>query len=264
MSTDGKRSSEGNNDEDNEKRKVDGKALHREFVGMLFALAIAEVAIQASVAVNSGIGFQKCLPAYSHLALAACLIATSWVGWGWSTRSLSDIRSVFSRNFVELVVDLLLVGVYFFIAKGAELPDKNGVVTPSLVNETKWMPVVFILYLLWDVLTKLFEGPRVVNGRWPIVQRGWGTVLCLIMAFGAKSHLAGISNVTTSNVLTADGALLCLVFLFRAAKAKDFSDMQKRDWALVFPKRTSQNLVSRMPKRPTFGCLLYTSDAADE
>ena len=61
-----------------------GRDLHRDFVGMLFALAIAEVAVQASGVVNSGADLRDAIAAYSHLILAAVTIAASWVGWGQS------------------------------------------------------------------------------------------------------------------------------------------------------------------------------------
>src|SRR5688572_21045858 len=61
-----------------------GQTLHREFVGMLFALAIAEVAVRSGEIVNSDLSALTKAPALSHLLLAAMVIATSWVGWGWS------------------------------------------------------------------------------------------------------------------------------------------------------------------------------------
>lgn len=59
-----------------------GITLHREFVGMLFALAIAEVAVRSSDIVNSDLDGWAKAPAITHLILATMVIATSWVGWG--------------------------------------------------------------------------------------------------------------------------------------------------------------------------------------
>src|SRR5436190_18185099 len=88
-----------------------GKALHREFVGMLFALAVAQVAVEAAVIVNSAAPTPTKAPALMHLILALLVIATSWVGWGRSDYSLSPVKSVFSGHFVELLIDVWLVGV---------------------------------------------------------------------------------------------------------------------------------------------------------
>ena len=134
-----------------------GRQLHREFVGMLFALAIAEVAVQASG--YSGVDLHDSMVAYSHLVLAAMTIAASWVGWGHSSYGLSDIRSLFSKDFVLLAVDLWLVVLYFFLARGVEpltIPPGGGtaVVAPSLANEKALMACIFATYVVWDLITK--------------------------------------------------------------------------------------------------------------
>jgi hypothetical protein len=54
--------------------------LRHEFVGMMFAVAIGEVGLQAAALFKTG-DFLRYLPAYSHLTLATIMIATSWVGW---------------------------------------------------------------------------------------------------------------------------------------------------------------------------------------
>lgn len=107
-----------------------GQELHREFVGMLFALAIAEVAVRSGEIVNSGSDVRTMMPALSHLILAGTVIATSWVGWGISKYSLSDVKGVFTKDFVELLLDVWLVVIYFFIVHGTErFVDVNGTKT---------------------------------------------------------------------------------------------------------------------------------------
>src|SRR5262245_47372300 len=75
-----------------------GRTLHREFVGMLFALALAQVAVEGAVVMNSGLDVWTKAPAVSHLLLALVVISTSWVGWGRSTYSLSPVKNVFSGD----------------------------------------------------------------------------------------------------------------------------------------------------------------------
>lgn len=93
---------------------------------MLFALAIAEVAVQASTVVTSGLPVSSTTAPYAQLVLAAMMITASWVGWGQSVYSLSNIKSLFTRDFVELAIDLWLVALYFFVARTIELSDVNG------------------------------------------------------------------------------------------------------------------------------------------
>lgn len=236
-----------------------GRTLHREFVGMLFALAIAEVAVQAARVANSGVPFKSCLPAYSHLFLAAMIIATSWVGWGWSKHSLSNVRHVFTCDFFELLVDLWLVAVYFFIVKGVELPvspvagqPKN--IVPSDGNETFWITVVFCTYFIWDLITKIYQDDRAErqklatvgrrkgtpNGwfkrdekdRFVIFQRGWASLLCAALAIiGYLKIRNSVQDIP--HVILADAALLSLLFLFRAMKIRDRSDLILRDYLRI-------------------------------
>ena len=109
-----------------------GRELHREFVGMLFALAIAQVAVKGSEIVNSSVPTAQTIPSWTHLTLASSLIACSWVGWGLSDFSLSKVRNVFTKDFWELAVDLWLVMAYFFVVNGVELPTGPvPMITPS-------------------------------------------------------------------------------------------------------------------------------------
>lgn len=216
------------NDDRQEER---GKELHREFVGMLFALAIAEVAVQASTVVNAGIVFSDALPAYSHLVLAATVIATSWVGWGWSKSGLSRIKTVFSRDFGELLLDVWLVAVYFFIAKGVELSQDNASgklqIVPSLRNESLWVMTMFITYFVWDLWTKPIWDR---SGRLVLCQRGWASLSCAVLAVVAFVYLPRATKVDTWSAVTGDSSLLLLVFLFRAMKLKNLRDITLRHW----------------------------------
>jgi hypothetical protein len=206
-----------------------GRELHREFVGMLFALAIAEVAVEAANLVNSGLPFDVALPGYSHLFLSAIVIASSWVGWGWSDHSLSDVKNVFNKDFVELLLDLWLVILYFFIVKGAELPvETNGVrtITPSAANEVFWIMIVFGTYLLWDFWTKL--GERDQAGRSALVQRWWGTIVCAGLSVLCYSYLENTAG--SVRVVLVDACLVSLVVMFRAMKAYSLSDTPASGW----------------------------------
>lgn len=63
-----------------------GKSIHYEFVAMLFALAVAEVALRATAIVEAHSTFGKTVvdlaPGYTHLLLATIVIAASWVDGG--------------------------------------------------------------------------------------------------------------------------------------------------------------------------------------
>lgn len=204
-----------------------GRTLHREFVGMLFALAIAEVAVRSGEIVNSGLDMSTQAPALSHLFLAGAVIATSWVGWGWSKYGLSNVTHVFTRDFVELALDVWLVAVYFFIVQGAErLVEVNDITTiqPSITVESLWILVMFGTYVAWDLWTK--------GRRWgQLLQRGWATIVCASLAAWTFWSLRGLHG--TVPVVLGDLCLLMLVVLFRAMKLQNFSDHTRSSWAWI-------------------------------
>ena len=225
-------------DSADEEAKNRGKVLHREFVGMLFALATAELAVETSTVVNSGLDWRACLPAYFHLALGFAIVATSWVGWGCSKSSLSNIESVFSLDFIELALDVWLVAVYFFVAKGVELPLKsnNGglVITPSLDNEILWILVIFVTYFVWDLWTKLIVGPRrdESTNQLLIIERGWASATCAVLAFFVYWHWSPKSAADRAQVILGDLSLVSLVFLFRAMKTRNMREL-RLNWLLI-------------------------------
>jgi hypothetical protein len=92
--------------------------LRHEFVGMMFALAIGEVGLQAASLVQAG-NILHYLPAYSHLFLATIVIATSWVGWSlsWAPGGRADVTGIFQWEFVILLLDVALVIVYFILVR---------------------------------------------------------------------------------------------------------------------------------------------------
>jgi hypothetical protein len=203
-----------------------GSTLHREFVGMVFALAIAEVAVEGAPIANSDQSLLECLPAYSHLALAALVIAMSWVGWGRSKHSESNIKSVFSRDFVELLLDLWLVVVYFFIASGVDADTTVDpiAIDPSLKNEKFWLFIALVTYVAWDFLTKCRKGYFQ-----DFKQRAWASILCAILATAAWWWLPSAQG-EDYRVILGDVSLVFLVLLFRAMKANDFSKLTGWQW----------------------------------
>ena len=119
----------------------ESKKLHLTFVEMLFALAIGQVAIDLSKLINyqliSSQTFWAIVPAYSHLLLAFVVISTSWVGWRNSKFSGTQIKHVFTLDYIELAVDVVLVFMYFVLARAVKIPDSANdtfELVPSIVG----------------------------------------------------------------------------------------------------------------------------------
>jgi hypothetical protein len=203
--------------------------LRHEFVGMMFAVAIGEVGVQTASLVRAG-NWLHFLPAYSHLFLTTIVIATSWVGWTLSPApgARRDVRSMFNRDFLVLLVDVFLVVVYFILAKTVDLAgEKDLQLNASARPETLWILVIFGTYIFWDVLTKLLdylEKTSETEGREKQSFKEWfkkygirmfPTIICFVTVIFAKPLF---DRADPPHVLTADLALLSLVLLFRALK----------------------------------------------
>jgi CDP-diglyceride synthetase len=199
--------------------------LRHEFVGMMFAVTIAEVGLQLASLVQAGHA-SHFLPEYSHLLLVTIVIATSWVGWSLSRSpgARLDVRKIFDWEFVVLLIDVGLVIVYFILVR---LVDSTGeprnpkVAPPS--NVAGWMVLVFALYLAWDIVAKVFvyffgkqDGQRGARAPWwPHGARMIPTGICILLA---RSMMSQFATADRPHYLTADLALLSLVLLFRSLK----------------------------------------------
>jgi hypothetical protein len=194
--------------------------LRHEFVGMMFAVAIGEVGVQTAVLVQAH-NWVHFLPAYAHLLLATVLIATSWVGWTLSPSpgARTDVNSIFEWEFFVLLLDVLLVVIYFILVRSVDFTEENGIrLNASAAPEAFWITVVFCVYLIWDFVSKVvvYQSKRQSEPGW----RNHGvrmvpTTICLVLAFIVRREVA---HADAPHVLTADLALAGVLMLFRALK----------------------------------------------
>ena len=217
---------------------------HR-FVGLLFALAMTEVARQGvrlwePVAVWSW-------AAPTHLFLCAMLIATSWVGWSNSIQLKQRLCEVFDLQFLELLLDILLVFIYFVIVARVEITTGTSAVeVPSATPEAWGLVVVFVVYALWDVCTD------VVRSRQKFVQalgvHAFASVLCFLLSYLCLWRCKEVMSVFA--VVAVDVSLIAIVFVFRALKRLERPIARKLGW----PDNETANL--RFPRDRDRGALV--------
>jgi hypothetical protein len=213
-------------------RITEGIQLRFEFVGMLFALTMAEIAIQFADIVATGLPFQTALPAYSHLVLALLLVSMSWVAWSTSSApgAQSDSKGIFTFAYLVLLLDVLLVVFYFILVKGVDIvkaPNVPATVNPSLRVEATWLTIIFGGYVAWDVLTRAVFKPagdhtslmERLTGR-AFWERGWMSAACLCLMWGVSIFVGDLS--TPNKVILGDVVMISLIVLFRALR-----DMRK-------------------------------------
>jgi len=199
---------------------------------MMFALAVAEVAIQFAKLMQEKPSFPPNLPAaYVHLSLALVVIATSWVGWSLApaTGARLDVKEIFQPEFLVLLIDVILVICYFVLVQS------------SPANDAFWVLVIFILYSIWDLLTKVavylvckFRDKN--DEKWfpKYAARLVPTAVCLALAFWTWSRFS--ETFAASHPIVVDAALIALILLFRAGKqaASAFTDGRNLKSAKLF------------------------------
>jgi FtsH-binding integral membrane protein len=185
-------------------------------VSTLYALVLAEIAHQSvSLVGREHGGWRDLSTGISHLLLLAGLVTTSWVGWSAAIvreeHAEHRLESIFSLPYLLLLLDIGLLTAYFIFAKEAGIPKaKSAEIKPSAKPESFWLMVVFGGYVLWDIVTYVFQE-----------EKGWAPIYPTIFCFGL-SILAwfAFKRVTLREaVVVADFGMLALIFLFRALKA---------------------------------------------
>lgn len=200
------------------------------FVEMLFALAVGQIAIHTADFLSVDASPMQLLPAAMHMLVSLLVIGTSWIGWRQSRSPgmKQQIQSIFSRRAIGLLLDVLLVILYFILVRSVELQQKDGntlLTTASARPEAKWLACVFCIYIVWDLLADVFSpncltktglfGKAFQALRVGVVSVA-ASAICLCMAllvlFYASEGLLPIQ------VALLDCALMMIVVLFRVLK----------------------------------------------
>jgi hypothetical protein len=207
-------------------------ALRVAFVEMLFALAVSEVAIHAAELAQVTNTEGNRLPAIMHLALGLLIIATSWVGWRQSASPgmHERIKTVVSWQFIGLLLDVLIVVLYFVLIKQVEVKTKED--TPRLIPasarpESLWLCWIFAVYAFWDLCTDVFppeclkwEGLGYLRKVWIFVRASFVSVFASIVCGGMSCYVYNRAegDLTAEKIVALDIALICIVVLFRLLK----------------------------------------------
>jgi len=220
--------------------------LRREFVGIMFALAVGEVGLQTAALVQAGNTIQY-LPAYSHLFLALFVIAASWVGWSRThvASAKKDVHELFEWAFLVLLLDTAMVVTYFILVRTVDFSDDCRIDPASQV--AFWHVVIFALYLAWDGVTKIAMYPKPARASWwggwrqldpktrreqqQIMKRAWPTLVCFVLSIVLWRVFTAFDP-RHEHLLAADLALLSVVLLFRALKG-----------VVPGPKQTAANMT---------------------
>ena len=157
-------------------------------VSMLFAIVIAEIAIQAHRVIsvfrrNSKGKRPSFFPIASHLLLVTTVVTTSWVGWSRSIGAAmhNELQEVVSWPFVLLLLDVLLLIFYFLMVRAPDIVEKTppdaSTITVSVAQNSFLLVLIFLVYFLWGVVDHLL-----LQGLGNFVQHGWYSFIGFLMA----------------------------------------------------------------------------------
>ena len=208
----------------------DSIRLRFEFIEMMFALAIAQVAIEFGEFFKTGLPLREHLYILTHLVLVTYIISSSWIGWQQSVShgNKEKINNVFGLSFFILLLDLLLVILYFSITISVEQESKDLVA--SAKEEVYWSMWIFGVYFIWDFFTKFIK----ITDRDPLkikydlktfILRGYQSLLCyFIILLFIRPMTVESSNI---EVYLIDITLIFIFWLFRGLKElKKILDIQ--------------------------------------
>jgi hypothetical protein len=209
------------------------------FVSFLYAWIASDIAdrfskISAQQSVNrNGKSTTWYVPVYSHLALVAFTVGTSWLGWTlvWLGRPSIDVKSVVAPLSLLLIVDFWILGAYFAFTsvvnqlRLADRPPLWG--SPPGRHAAFWVWMIFLAYVVWDFLfyclLPWWRPLDFAQGR-SFWLHSWMTVLCMTVAFMAYRMLREVAADSPWAVLAADGALLFLILFYRSLKELSRND----------------------------------------
>ncbi len=209
--------------------------LRHGFVAMLFALTAGQIAISAADLVEiwnaSAVGLDVLAP-LAHLLLALVIVTTSWVGWSLVTARSKPVEHPFDCLFFVLILDVLLVVIYFVIVRAVEIDRiTNTISEPSASQEARWIMFMFVVYLVWDVVHDV----QIKKGNWFVAV--FASVVSLVAAVMVRVVYSWLSShESVWCVVFADIALLGVVIGFRALKGVE---KPLADW--IGPKDHSFN-----------------------
>jgi hypothetical protein len=259
---------------------MDPNSLRKSFIAMLFALVIATIAQRSTdILFQVTVGWSvlpfgsaglsnllmddwKLLAAVTHASLALLLVSVSWVGWSKSVAAGNKeaINNLASWAFVLLLIEVVLVTLYFGLASSIELTVKdyqplNDAPAPSSRPEAMLIGLVFLVYFIWDIIADVIKSPikktdGSLNGIPPwklkfsfltgILTYGFCSFVCMLLAFAV--YTLSPLELNSKIAVFGDGALIGLVFLFRSMKSLE------RYFIKLFPwEGTRKNSMHEIP-----------------
>ena len=189
------------------------------FVDLLFALVVGEILAPLQ-------HWWK-IPAtgWTHLTVAMVLTMGSWIGYHTSANRPKYAIKFVNYPFIQFVLDVSMVIAYWLTAATTPLPSSSGLApTAGATSESLLVAISFILYILWDRVSKIMQERPNYPSLQPKPYDHGRRVITVLFALGSVGVVAlawwvqeGWGDPRTW-VIGIDCALVALLVLYRAAK----------------------------------------------
>ncbi len=199
-----------------------GKEAGLDFVDLLYAVPVAALAQQ----INSTNLGQIRWVGWTEIAVALAAITFGWIGHHTNRERVPDLAKQTSRDrpfttlrFYQLIVEIVVICVYFAIVTRLALPHRPGVSAPSELAKAKLLVILFVVYGLWDVLdiriAPKFKG---ADPFWEIRAKGGSLVtLAFVGVFAILLTIVMLDGADRSRlVVVFDLATLACLYAYRA------------------------------------------------
>jgi len=142
------------------RRRVSGPAIDQlSFLDLLYAVPVGDLATRVSTATPAQVSSAD----WSALAVIMATIVFSWIGLHKDRAARLDKShrrgpigdtKFWSLEFVQFLIEIVIVGVYFSMGLYLNLPAENKKATELPAEDwlTGLLLLIFILYLAWDLI----------------------------------------------------------------------------------------------------------------
>jgi hypothetical protein len=211
------------------------------YVDLLYAVPVADLAMRVA---DTHLQDVKSV-GWSDVALAMTAITFGWVGhhtaYQQSPRALKALRKVpqpfFKPRFVQFLIEIAIIGVYFALGTRVVLPNDHGIKQPDELWKGACLVAIYCLYLVWDLLdigiasmeaSSATRDGRAADAlelrRWALkATRGMTVTVVFLLVFGVFLGI-GISqrhhHVSSGMAVGFDVAAIACLYGYRALQGR--------------------------------------------
>jgi F0F1-type ATP synthase assembly protein I len=220
-----------------------GKEVGLDFIDLLYAVPVAVLADRLAHT-----NLARVQPAgWADVTVALAAITFGWIGHHTNRRKVprearmdAEKEPFTTLRLVQILVEILVIGVYLGLVTRAGLTKQVGVNAPSALAKAWLLGTLYLTYLAWDILDILiadkYETRRWRSAAKPTWQiracRGGFVTLVFVCVFWCSWGIAYLDRARGNLVILFDLATLVCLYAYRVIQQK----LGKRSESLPRPK----------------------------